>query len=106
MMCFTSPTPVTLTVNEADIRAIPDLQLLATSPEAGVFAVKSEDNRRFFIMGHPEYDPETLNLEYQRDINAGKKESPSLPTISQTMTPPSRRWSPGAVQGSCCTTTG
>ena len=61
------------TVNEADIRAIPDLQLLATSPEAGVFAVKSEDNRRFFIMGHPEYDPETLNLEYQRDISAGKK---------------------------------
>ena len=57
-----------------------------------MFAVKSEDNRRFFIMGHPEYDPETLNLEYSSETSTPEKKSPSLPTISQTMTPPSRRW--------------
>lgn len=60
-------------IKEADILARPHLQLLATSDEAGVFALKSCDNRRFFIMGHPEYDAETLALEYQRDVANGKK---------------------------------
>ena len=54
-----------------DILAKPELELLATSPDAGVFAVKSEDNRRFFITGHPEYDPDTLANEYFRDLNRG-----------------------------------
>ena len=56
---------------EADIRKIPELELLAVSEEAGVFAVKSEDNRRFFITGHPEYDPDTLSREYFRDMDRG-----------------------------------
>ena len=56
---FYAPHSRYTTVNEEDILAVPDLQLLATSPDAGVYAVKSEDNRRFFIMGHPEYDPES-----------------------------------------------
>ena len=43
------------------------------SEQAGVFAVKSRDNRRFFITGHPEYDPDTLALEYFRDISKGKE---------------------------------
>ena len=54
-----------------DIRKVSDLELLAVSEEAGVFAVKSEDNRRFFITGHPEYDPDTLAREYIRDVERG-----------------------------------
>jgi homoserine O-succinyltransferase len=54
-----------------DILAQPELELLASSPEAGVFAVKSQDNRRFFITGHPEYDPDTLSNEYFRDVDRG-----------------------------------
>ena len=54
-----------------DILARPELELLAVSEQAGVFAVKSEDNRRFFITGHPEYDPDTLANEYFRDVNKG-----------------------------------
>jgi homoserine O-succinyltransferase len=54
-----------------DIQTVPELELLSVSREAGVFAVKSEDNRRFFITGHPEYDPETLALEYARDVQKG-----------------------------------
>ena len=57
--------------HEEDIRRIPELELLAVSEEAGVFAVKSEDNRRFFITGHPEYDPDTLSREYFRDVDKG-----------------------------------
>lgn len=60
------------TVRKEDILSDSRLQLLADSNEAGVFALKSENNRRFFIMGHPEYDPDTLALEYQRDISNGK----------------------------------
>lgn len=56
---------------EEDIRKIPELELLSVSEEAGVFAVKSEDNRRFFITGHPEYDPDTLAREYFRDADKG-----------------------------------
>ncbi len=54
-----------------DILKIPELELLAVSNEAGVFAVKSEDNRRFFITGHPEYDQDTLAREYFRDKAKG-----------------------------------
>ena len=54
-----------------DILAQPELELLAVSEQAGVFAVKSENNRRFFITGHPEYDPDTLAREYFRDVDKG-----------------------------------
>jgi len=54
-----------------DILLHKELELLAVSEDAGVFAVKSEDNRRFFITGHPEYDPDTLSKEYFRDVNKG-----------------------------------
>ena len=58
-------------VLESDILAVPELELLSVSDEAGVFAVKSADNRRIFITGHPEYDSDTLALEYFRDIEKG-----------------------------------
>ena len=54
-----------------DILDCPELELLAVSDEAGLFGVKSADNRRFFIMGHPEYDPDTLAKEYFRDLGRG-----------------------------------
>jgi homoserine O-succinyltransferase len=58
-------------VRREDIEAVPELELLSTSPKAGVFAVKSENNRRIFITGHPEYDADTLALEYKRDLDKG-----------------------------------
>ena len=64
-------------VRAEDILANDKLELLSTSPEAGVFAVKSENNRRFFITGHPEYDADTLAKEYFRDV---KGLNPDIPT--------------------------
>ena len=58
-------------VLEEDILAVPELELLSVSDEAGVFAVKSHDNRRVFITGHPEYDADTLAQEYFRDVEKG-----------------------------------
>ena len=56
---------------EKDILAVPELELLSTSEEAGVFAVSSADSRQIFVTGHPEYDADTLALEYFRDIDKG-----------------------------------
>ena len=58
-------------VCQEDLTAIPELELLAVSDEAGVFGVKSADNRRFFIFAHPEYDEDTLAREYFRDVDKG-----------------------------------
>ena len=58
-------------VLEEDIRKIPGLEVLAVSDEVGVFAVKTEDSRQFFFLGHLEYDRNTLLLEYQRDVDKG-----------------------------------
>ena len=54
-----------------DLAKVPQLELLATSEEAGVFAVKTQDSRQFFLTGHPEYDPDTLAKEYHRDVEKG-----------------------------------
>ena len=56
---------------EEDLAKVPQLEVLATSDEAGVFAVKTQDSRQFFLTGHPEYDPDTLALEYRRDVEKG-----------------------------------
>ena len=53
-------------VLEEDIRKIPSLEVLAVSEEVGVFAVKTENSRQFFLLGHLEYDRDTLAQEYQR----------------------------------------
>ena len=58
-------------VHQADIEAHPDLEVIATSEEAGVFIAKSTDSRHFFVFGHPEYDTETLAEEYFRDVDKG-----------------------------------
>ncbi len=60
------------TVLREDIEAVPELKILASSKQAGVFAVSTAGGRQIFITGHPEYDPETLKKEYVRDVNAGK----------------------------------
>ena len=58
-------------VLEEDNRKVPGLEVLAVSEEAGVFAVKTEDSRQFFLLGHLEYDRNTLAQEYWRDVDRG-----------------------------------
>lgn len=60
------------TVLREDVEKIPGLQILVSSPEAGVVLVRHKQDRQFFIMGHPEYDARTLENEYKRDVAAGK----------------------------------
>ncbi|MDD5921808.1 MAG: homoserine O-succinyltransferase [Eubacteriales bacterium] len=60
------------TVLREDIEAVPELTIMASSPEAGVYAVKTDNGRQIFLMGHAEYDRDTLKNEYLRDLKAGK----------------------------------
>lgn len=60
------------TILREDIEAVPDLKILASSPEAGVYALMNKRGRQIFVTGHSEYDPETLRNEYLRDKNLGK----------------------------------
>ena len=68
---FWVPHSRNTTVDRADIEAVPGLKVLAASPEAGVYAVKSPEGRQVFLMGHAEYDRDTLKKEYLRDLAAG-----------------------------------
>lgn len=54
-----------------DIEKIPELTIVAKSDEAGVYAVTTKKYRQIFIMGHSEYDDNTLELEYKRDKEKG-----------------------------------
>ena len=69
---FLAPHSRHTTVDEADILAEKALKILAVSEKAGVYAVKSRNNRQIFITGHSEYDQNTLAKEYFRDVNLGK----------------------------------
>ena len=91
---FWVPHSRNTTVDRADIEAIPGLKVLSVSPEAGVYAVKSEGCKQVFLMGHAEYDPGTLNKEYVRDVKAGIDILPPenyFPNDDPTQ-PPMVRW--------------
>lgn len=47
------------------------LEPLAESAESGVAIFKSTDNKKIFITGHLEYDKDTLEKEYERDLAKG-----------------------------------
>ncbi len=54
-----------------DIENVPELKILASSNEAGVFVISTDQGRQVFVTGHSEYDPNTLKNEYLRDKAAG-----------------------------------
>ena len=58
-------------IRREDVEKVPELKILASSPEAGVYAIATEGGRQVFITGHSEYDARTLENEYLRDKNAG-----------------------------------
>lgn len=65
------------TLKREEIEAVPELKILASSDEAGVYATMTKGGRQIFITGHSEYDGMTLASEYFRDIEAGK--NPKIP---------------------------
>lgn len=66
-MCHSRHTAI----KNSDIRAHDELQILAISKLAGASIIKSKDNKQVFVMGHMEYDRDTLKNEYERDLKKG-----------------------------------
>lgn len=68
---FYAPQSRAMTLFPEQITAIPKLELLAVSDEAGPTMMKTTDSRQFFMTCHPEYDADTLSKEYFRDLEKG-----------------------------------
>lgn len=75
--CFAMPHSRYTGVDGDDVRKHCELEILATSQDAGVSIICNKNGRQFFVLGHMEYDRDTLANEYFRDVNKGIK--PSLP---------------------------
>lgn len=58
-------------VRSEDILKVPELTILSESPESGVYMVMARNGREFFVTGHSEYSPLTLDGEYKRDLAKG-----------------------------------
>lgn len=58
-------------VRAEDIEKVKDLQIISQSDDAGVYIVMARGGREFFITGHSEYAPFTLDEEYKRDLGKG-----------------------------------
>ncbi len=58
-------------IRREDIERCPELDILSESPEAGVYMVMARGGREFFVTGHSEYSPNTLDGEYKRDLAKG-----------------------------------
>ncbi|MGM9926885.1 MAG: homoserine O-succinyltransferase [Bacillus sp. (in: firmicutes)] len=54
-----------------EIKNHPELIELATSDQAGAFLISSIDGKRIMVTGHPEYEANTLQQEYERDVEKG-----------------------------------
>ena len=48
-----------------------ELKIISESQDAGVYMVMARNGREFFITGHSEYAPNTLDGEYRRDLSKG-----------------------------------
>ncbi len=68
---FYAPHSRNSTIDTADVEKIPELKILASSDEAGLYACMTAEGKQIFVTGHSEYDPDTLSREYFRDKEKG-----------------------------------
>ena len=68
---FMAPHSRHTTVDRAEIEKHPEIKIVASSEDAGVYIMMTENGRQIFITGHSEYDVGTLRKEYLRDKNLG-----------------------------------
>ncbi|MBQ7617550.1 MAG: homoserine O-succinyltransferase, partial [Desulfovibrio sp.] len=74
---FQAPHSRKTEVRAEDVLRVPELRILAASREAGLAMVENRDHSQVFMTGHLEYDRDTLNYEYHRDLDKGL--NPELP---------------------------
>ena len=81
-------------VDRKQVAKHPKMRIMAESNEVGIHLVGDKEGRQFFVMGHHEYDRDTLLKEYQRDVSRGL--SPEVPKHyfpdDNPEKPPFARW--------------
>ena len=65
--CFYVPHSRYTGIKMEDVEKNPALDILASSKDAGLCICASHDRRQIFMLGHLEYDRDTLKIEYERD---------------------------------------
>jgi homoserine O-succinyltransferase len=68
---FLAPHSRHTEIRREDILKNPNLEILASSDIAGLYIVANRNGRQYFVMGHSEYDRNTLAEEYFRDVEKG-----------------------------------
>ncbi len=68
---FWSPHSREVGIRAEDVRAVSVLELIAEREGGDPAIMKTTDSKHFFVLCHPEYDSDTLKLEYERDVAAG-----------------------------------
>ncbi len=58
-------------IRKEDVLKVPELTILSESEVSGVHMVMAREGREFFVTGHSEYSPMTLDTEYRRDLSKG-----------------------------------
>ena len=53
------------TIKREDVEKVPEIKILSSSEEAGLYVLATAKGRQIFVTGHSEYDRETLQKEYQ-----------------------------------------
>ena len=76
-------------VRAEDIHKVSDREILADSDDAGVYIVTTKKGRQIFVMGHSEYDADTLKNEYFRDLDKGM--NPNIPANYFTNDDPKKK---------------
>lgn len=85
------------TVLKKDVMKRKDLKILASSKKAGATVMASMDNRQIFVLGHMEYDRDTLLKEYERDLLKGMKiQKPFCYFADETCKKVNMNWSSSA----------
>ena len=60
------------TIEKEDLLTKNGVEILSESPEAGIAIASSRGGREFYLTGHSEYAPFTLDEEYKRDLEKGQ----------------------------------
>ena len=97
--CFLSPHSRYTEVLLKDVNNKTNLEILASGEKVGLSILASRDMREVYSFGHLEYDRETLDNEYKRDLKAGK--NPKIPENyyqdDDVTTHPIMRWNLAAA---------
>lgn len=75
---FMAPHSRNTEVRRIDVEGLENLRLLAMSDEAGLAMAESLDHSQVFMTGHLEYDRDTLDAEYRRDMARGLNPVPPM----------------------------